>query len=367
MKFLNKKEQVIDLETTPYGELLLSKGRFKPEYYAFFDDEILYDSRWGGFVEAQNSASVRIVEMPQIEMQTFLYGAETQVHAAAAYHRLTAAEKTRAQQEGKVPSDINNTPYVSDDSVTIGTIPDKGTFGIPLGSTSLNSSKAAAWNIRVLNGSISSSSPQWNYPSGSHKVLQIPQLNMNFVNYQLKLTDEILSENYFDGWNLSVTDDSLEGKVLNIIDDSIVLEIDEDNTDFDWENFDIEVFEVNTQEYIKPASGSTPETTWNREYLVPLYFKKEKSQVQGDILLDPDETVFQGNTFIDSNYVEYYFDIFVDKEIDQKKLCSWNPPDKALGIFSSRVLDCNELDDQEKLDIENLYDTVDEDIDKDCD
>ena len=362
MKFLNKKEQVIDLEVTPYGKLLLTKGRFKPEYYAFFDDEIMYDSQWGGFSEPQNSASVRIVEMPQIEMQTFLYGAETQVHAATAYHRLTAQEKTQAQAMGKVPTDIDNTPYISDDSVTIGTIPDKGTFGIPLGTTALNSSKVPAWNIAVLKGKINSSTPQWNYPLGSHKVLQIPQLNMEYINYQLKMSDEALSANYFDGWVLAAGDNSLEGKVLNVIDDSIVLAIDEDNVDFDWENFEIEVFEVSTQEYTN-ADGST----WNREYLVPLYFKKEKSLVQGDILLDPDEVLFQGNTFIDSNYVEYYFDILVDKEIDQKQMCKLNPPDKAQGIFSSQILECNELEDQERLSIEELYDTDDEKIDEDCD
>ena len=44
MTFFNKKQEVLDIELTPYGELLLSEGVFKPEYYAFFDDNILYDS-----------------------------------------------------------------------------------------------------------------------------------------------------------------------------------------------------------------------------------------------------------------------------------------------------------------------------------
>ena len=38
MKFLDKKEQVLDIKMTPYGEYLLSQGRFKPEYYSFYDD-----------------------------------------------------------------------------------------------------------------------------------------------------------------------------------------------------------------------------------------------------------------------------------------------------------------------------------------
>ena len=63
MELFNKREDVIDLELTPYGELLLLEGVFKPTYYAFFDDEVLYDSRYAGIeVEAQNKIKDRIKE-----------------------------------------------------------------------------------------------------------------------------------------------------------------------------------------------------------------------------------------------------------------------------------------------------------------
>ena len=45
-KFLNKKEQVYDLQLTSYGHYLLSIGSFKPKYYTFLDDNILYDKRY---------------------------------------------------------------------------------------------------------------------------------------------------------------------------------------------------------------------------------------------------------------------------------------------------------------------------------
>ena len=51
--FFNKKEDVLDLELTEYGKYLLSLGRFNPDSYAFFDDEILYDSKYGGFFEGR--------------------------------------------------------------------------------------------------------------------------------------------------------------------------------------------------------------------------------------------------------------------------------------------------------------------------
>ena len=47
-KFLNKKEQVYDLELTPYGRYKLGKGNFKPAYYGFYDDNIVYDRRYMG-------------------------------------------------------------------------------------------------------------------------------------------------------------------------------------------------------------------------------------------------------------------------------------------------------------------------------
>ena len=35
--FVNKKERVFDIELTSYGRYLMSVGKFKPEYYAFYD------------------------------------------------------------------------------------------------------------------------------------------------------------------------------------------------------------------------------------------------------------------------------------------------------------------------------------------
>ena len=46
--FLDKKEQVYDLKLTSYGRYLLSVGTFKPVYYAFFDDNVIYDIAYAG-------------------------------------------------------------------------------------------------------------------------------------------------------------------------------------------------------------------------------------------------------------------------------------------------------------------------------
>lgn len=70
MEFFDKKEEVIDVKLTRYGRNLLSKGMFRPQYYMFFDDDILYNSQKAGFTESQNSTEVRILEeTPKLKTQ----------------------------------------------------------------------------------------------------------------------------------------------------------------------------------------------------------------------------------------------------------------------------------------------------------
>ena len=51
MAFFNKKEEVMDIELTQYGKYLLSQGKFKPVFYAFFDE---FYNRFGKYVAASN-------------------------------------------------------------------------------------------------------------------------------------------------------------------------------------------------------------------------------------------------------------------------------------------------------------------------
>ena len=66
MTFFNRKEDVLDIQITQFGKHLLSKGVFKPVYYAFFDDDLLYDGEFGGFSEHQNNIEDRIKETPRM-------------------------------------------------------------------------------------------------------------------------------------------------------------------------------------------------------------------------------------------------------------------------------------------------------------
>ena len=79
MSYLDPKEQVINLDLTPYGRYLLSVGKLNPVYYGFFDDDIIYDSSFANISsEKQSDIEERILnETPRFTAQGNLTGRES--------------------------------------------------------------------------------------------------------------------------------------------------------------------------------------------------------------------------------------------------------------------------------------------------
>ena len=69
MSFFDKKQEVIDIRLTQFGKNLLARGFFKPVYYRFFDDDIIYNSNCAGFKEEQNRTEERILEAQRLKTQ----------------------------------------------------------------------------------------------------------------------------------------------------------------------------------------------------------------------------------------------------------------------------------------------------------
>lgn len=354
MSFLNKKEQVIKLELTQFGKQLLSKGKFKPEFYAFFDDDILYDSRYANFEEPQNQAQERIKnETPSIDVQYVYSGRETKVKQINEYIR--AGEQTEDGVFKRLGAkEVQQTPEKH------------YALSAPLGTISLDAEHAPAWSINVLKGEISSSVE---FKRGDHQTVKIPQLNMSPIEFRTVVEISQPPQNEDDALiqNEDLNQDELgledftrkfeDGSFLHIFKNSIVLEIEEINTFFENENFDLEVFEIESEEELYNAG--------TREILVPLFFKNKKSEVVDGILLDSEEHAFELPE-VDPSYVEYFFDVFCDDEIDPNLLCSLNPSDKPEGLFGQRVLDrCEKLVEAKA---EELYtsDVTEEDLEEPC-
>ena len=80
-KFINKKEEVIQMDLTAFGKHKFSRGEFTPVFYSFLDDDILYDSIYSsppdrngdgdpgskGLYEEQNNVVTRIKETQRLE------------------------------------------------------------------------------------------------------------------------------------------------------------------------------------------------------------------------------------------------------------------------------------------------------------
>jgi len=285
MKFLDRKEQVLELKMTQHGKSLLSRGVFKPAYYAFFDDDIIYDSRYissGSATAHEHStkASDRIRKAIRTEPQYNYAGVETNIlklsKVSEGQGELTLEEKL--QELSKPPSAIDN--YYS--------------LALPMGTSEYNSDKAPAWNLQFSNGEISGS--VLNY-TGSSGLLRIPQIEVE-VYYDIK-TDQVRASLAPSPDNVTYFPDS---SFIKIEKDCVLVDFGEHNSLFENENFDIEVYEIVDE----PSSNEIKET------LEPLYFV-DNVQMENNNYYTGVGT--EENTTINSTHVEYYFDIRVDDEI----------------------------------------------------
>ena len=137
MEFFNRKEEVIDIQLTQYGKHLLSKGKFRPSFYAFFDDDVLYDREYAANGEDQKNIEDRIKKTPRIKAQ-YNFSARDLKSKKIDYDWC----KGEMAQCNKLQ--VSKDKHYS--------------LGLPIGKTELNSSMMPAWDVKVLTGHITGSS-----------------------------------------------------------------------------------------------------------------------------------------------------------------------------------------------------------------
>jgi hypothetical protein len=332
MKFLNKKERVLDIQLTRAGKAkLANRNVFDPAYYAFFDDDITYDTQYGGFVERQNQTEPRIKEDLQMEAPYLFEGLEIQ-----ALQGIRMLDERRGEEGGATA--------IYGSEITTATNPQIYKADYTLGTAKLGVNYKSAWSVNVLNGSISSSNTHYS-ASAAHVTSSVPQLNFNPITYRSEVNKGNPSETSIEDSYTSLP--FSDGTYLRVFEDSIVLEINEDNTEFLSENYEIEMFRVY-------ENATTPGTGQVLERLSPMSFRKQPIYVKDGILLDEPEENFFDQPFGNGD-VENYFQLLVDEEIDEKTLCNLYPEDRADGVFNSRLLKCQELKEEERVDNQNLY------------
>jgi hypothetical protein len=286
-KFLNKKEQVFDLKLTSYGNYRLSQGNFKPVYYAFYDDNILYDIQYasgkngsGEFVispkELQNDIQRRIKDETQY-IESFVLFDEIENQATTMTEQLREnqvgtenngywerqetgwdgdAQKAIYEQVYVGPTEYGYSGVFSADYNPTQEEPRKDffKFNSMIGDAYLDgdTQAAPAWKIITLQGQINSSATE-----DLKNRTKIPQINID-----LKYVKEI---NDFDFANVAdpesiqqlaaSTQQFNDKKVISLKLDDVVVYAEELNTELLTENFEIEVFEIAESTWVH-ASGS---------------------------------------------------------------------------------------------------------------
>jgi hypothetical protein len=254
MSFFDSKQEVLNIELTQYGKELFSKGLFDPNYYAFFDDDVIYDSKYCGIEENQNDIETRILE-------------------ESIYNKI-------------VPSFFDKNINLKRDLTEL---TDEHKNLIPLGTVDSNNNYAPSWSIKILNGtSIASLTASqtinaYKVSEGVYqtKTINIPVLTLNDIS--IKVTG-------------SVPD-------FDVIANYLLLEVEELNTNSSKENFEIEIYEIT----------ETTDSLGNKQ-LNRLSFGEKPIYIKDDIMLDQ-PIIPKIIPEIDKNFSEYYFDINTDKEI----------------------------------------------------
>lgn len=311
MTFFNSKEEVIDIELTDYGRHLLSKGRFRPAFYEFYDDDIVYDSEYIGLAEKQSQINTRIKTTPRTKVQYTFSGAEERVKNFVRQARelglsLNVLESSAGEL---VRQNLKN----QDNFVKI-----KRTLYtnfLPLGNSSLDKNTYPTIKTKFITGELDSTG-QFSSSAGLPNSLYFITLKdleyKKFVDYTNDTqAGGIVNFNESSPSKVIFSDQSF----INLETNDIFLEITELNTDNLKENFEISLFKIEVGINEKEISLSFLDT-------------QEKTKIINNILIDnEDYDLYERNLntggFNKPEFSEYFLEINTDKQIPQNILCKY--------------------------------------------
>ena len=312
MTFFNRKQDVLKLELTPYGRDLLSKGMLKPHYYAFYDDDILYDpqkvSQNGGTHESNSQIKGRI-----LTGSVYLKPVVTDKGVETRHNDMDLLEN------------LNYLPY-------------------PIGTNRHNVKRTSAWDISLLHNEISSSN--FALSSSTISTINVPQINCE-VEYTMSLkTTKANSQQVMDLSNMPPEVLSVDGDFyIDIEEEQILFYIKEKNAFRHKDSLSVEVFLYDYDEV----------------NLKKLDFFVDFNNIVNDMLIESENPVLIESSDVTANDVEYFLDFSIDSEVPNEDICSGIKNLKNNDIFLD--LDFPPCPDREKLSI-NIYDYSPEEIEE---
>jgi len=311
MKFLNKKEQVFDIQLTPYGKQKLSMGKLNPTYYAFFDDNVLYDIQYAhsGATEVQSETHKRIKqETAYLEGQVLF----NQILSGTTVAGGLFNEVTLIQKDNLYTTDA----FIGDALLQ-----------------SQEQNVAPAWKVIAMQGNISSSVPTFTgvlsplTTSRNRMEAGITQINID-ANYALVAQGSEVRASFENLRNVQDTSRLFaDDTVVRLEQRDALIYVEELNTELLVDNFDVEVFEVPTGEDAE---------------LRRLYFKNKVPQVVDGMLVH--SAPVENTQELDKDSVEYYFSIDRDYQIDPKIACKYINQFNSEDYLIDLDFDCEDIE-----------------------
>jgi hypothetical protein len=297
MTFFNKKEDVLKIELTPYGRSLLSNGKLMPKYYAFFDDDIIYDIQFGGDTEDQIDIKNRILDdTPRLRPQRDLVSPESQL---SAFER----EEDSSRPFSKIAMN-----YLTE----------------PLGTSDGTHIEAPSWNLSFLLGEISHVSSSIETDTSYRK--RIPQVETT-LEYTMEIRnqrDDSPVRGREVSPNVPVSSVFQDGTYINLLDEQIICKILEEKGFLQKDGLEMEVF-------LYEENEETPKKL--------KFAPREKTVIDG-MLVEDDIAAIN----INPDYVEYWLNIEVDSGIPDSEICKGVQNLKAQDILVDVDVVCPDLE-----------------------
>ena len=231
MSFINKKERVIQIELTQFGKKLLSKGNFKPQFYQFFDDDIIYDNEYGGTEDAINGAQDRIKDAIRLEPQYLRSGIETRFDQESKEIEMGVKDIFQQLRQSQNANE------------------ERKLLSFPLGTMNLATQEVPMFKLRSYDTPIKNEEIAYLTQSGEHA--KIPQIDLN-PTYSLNIdTTQATGDlgQLYDSETFSVdfSQDKIEfldGSFLETSPENVTISLEESSVKYTKENFEIEIYEV---------------------------------------------------------------------------------------------------------------------------
>ena len=320
-KFLDKKEQVYDLKLSAYGHYLLSTGKLKPTYYAFFDDNILYDAQYASGSEVQSNVDARIRDTQYLQSQVLFED----------------IEEAQERFSGEIYDQFTNETSTPERKPRL----DIYRFDTMIGDAELDGEQnvAPAWKVVALQSMINESTTK-DMTNNTH----IPQLNIT-ASYKKAIVPFEPDPDPDSPRALNAgSSEFVDGKAIELQSDDPLYYIEELNTLLLTENFDLEVFVVSD------SDGTSVEPRLERKF-----FRKTIPQIKDGLIISNREVTVPIRELTTSS-VEYYFDVLVDTQVNQDLACKGALDFNKESYYVDIDFDCER--EPEQNDYHDIYGSV---------